>query len=62
MTTLINSAIFDVDATDLLNHNPLTYTMTSIPTTTSFKIDASKSGYSVYGRCPPIPRTFITHN
>ncbi|XP_022292040.2 protocadherin Fat 1-like isoform X1 [Crassostrea virginica] len=41
LTTLINSAIFDVDATDLLNHNPLTYTMTSIPTTTSFKIDAT---------------------
>lgn len=41
LTTLINSAIFDVDATDLLNHAPLTYTMTSIPTTTSFKIDGT---------------------
>jgi hypothetical protein len=42
LTTGDNAAIYDVDATDLLNHTPLTFTMTSIPTTTSFKIDGSK--------------------
>ncbi|XP_048729056.1 cadherin EGF LAG seven-pass G-type receptor 2-like isoform X2 [Ostrea edulis] len=41
LTTGDNAAIFDVDATDLLNHVPLTYTMTSIPSTTSFKIDGT---------------------
>ncbi|XP_061176116.1 protocadherin Fat 1-like isoform X2 [Saccostrea echinata] len=41
LTTGDNAAIYDVDATDLLNHTPLTFSMTSLPATTSFKIDAT---------------------